>query len=253
MESKYKTPKTSSLIARDIKLRIIRGELKSGEFLPPETQLMIELGISRPTLREAFRILEEENLVEITRGSRTGAKILAPDINEIGKDVGDYLQYIKTTNKEIYDSRIAFEIFLVEGLAQTTDKSFTLTLKQKADNIKFAVEKNDYLNYPWHMTRFNIALSQCYGNKPLEATSIMVNNLIYNHQRLFQERINQSPEFLRKRFMAGYKSAMKLIRFLEASDSESAIAHWKLHLTNVATSWAIRDEGIRVYENLKYF
>jgi DNA-binding GntR family transcriptional regulator len=45
-----------------LKEKIITGELKSGQKLS-ETSLSVKLGISRPPLREAFRILEKDHLV----------------------------------------------------------------------------------------------------------------------------------------------------------------------------------------------
>jgi DNA-binding FadR family transcriptional regulator len=249
MENKFKTPKTSSLIANDIKLKIIRGELKAGEFLPPETQLMVDLGISRPTLREAFRILEEQRLVEITRGSRSGAKILTPNIDIISEDIGAYLQFQKANNADIYYSRLGFEPFIVEQLAGLQDKSFTKILRQKCENLKTSIDRGDYRNYPKIMAQFHFALAQSYGNKTMEAISRIVTDLVLNHQIAFQARVNQSPETMRKRFLAGYKSCLKLLSYIEASDANAATEHWKLHLTNVTSGWAIRDEGIRVFEN----
>ena len=63
-------PKTSEIVADKIRAQIIRGELNEGDTLPPEGQLMDSLGISRPTLREAFRILEAEGLISVVRGKR---------------------------------------------------------------------------------------------------------------------------------------------------------------------------------------
>ena len=40
---------------------------------------MGQFGVSRPTLREAFRILEAEALISVRRGSRGGARVVAPD------------------------------------------------------------------------------------------------------------------------------------------------------------------------------
>ena len=48
-------PKTAELVADDIRRRIIRGELREGDYLPLEGELKSTLGISRPTLREANR------------------------------------------------------------------------------------------------------------------------------------------------------------------------------------------------------
>ncbi len=61
----------------------IRGLIRSGEFpagarLPPERDLAKQLGVSRPSVREALIALEVEGLVEVRIGS--GIYVLAPDI-----------------------------------------------------------------------------------------------------------------------------------------------------------------------------
>jgi DNA-binding GntR family transcriptional regulator len=50
---------------------IERTKVRPGSQLPPEPQLAGELGVSRPTLREALRSLEDEGLVTRTRGTGT--------------------------------------------------------------------------------------------------------------------------------------------------------------------------------------
>ena len=50
---------------------IANGKIRPGGQLPPEPQLAGELGVSRPTLREALRSLEDEGLVTRSRGAGT--------------------------------------------------------------------------------------------------------------------------------------------------------------------------------------
>src|ERR1700722_16313135 len=66
--SVVRTQRIPQLMANDIRRRILRGELKAGEALPAEAELMAQYGISRPTLREALRILESEQLIVVRRG-----------------------------------------------------------------------------------------------------------------------------------------------------------------------------------------
>src|SRR5262245_6996791 len=75
-----RAPKTAELIAAQIRGQIVRRELEPGMTLPTETELMGQLGVSRPTLREAYRILEAESLISVRRGVGGGAVVLAPDV-----------------------------------------------------------------------------------------------------------------------------------------------------------------------------
>src|ERR1700716_2870485 len=74
-----RVPKAAELVASTLRRQIVKGELATGEVLPSETELMEFYGISRPTLREALRVLEAERLIIVQRGSHGGARIQAPD------------------------------------------------------------------------------------------------------------------------------------------------------------------------------
>ncbi|MFD1850299.1 GntR family transcriptional regulator [Oceanobacillus bengalensis] len=62
MNFNYQTPRYLVVIDQ-IKGKIGNGELEPGERLPSEMTFAKELGVSRNTLREALRILEEENII----------------------------------------------------------------------------------------------------------------------------------------------------------------------------------------------
>lgn len=66
--------------AAEIRGRIANGELKPGDRVP-EAKLAESLGISRNTLREAFRTLSQEGL--ITQVPHRGACVAIPNINTI--------------------------------------------------------------------------------------------------------------------------------------------------------------------------
>src|SRR3546814_9766997 len=87
-----RAPKTAELIATHLRNRIVKGELTPGQTLPAEVHLMEQFGVSRPTLREAFRILEAESLIGVRRGSRGGAQVLEPDPSIAASTAGLQLQ-----------------------------------------------------------------------------------------------------------------------------------------------------------------
>lgn len=63
-------------IAEQLRGLIAAGEFAVGSRLPPERDLAVQLGVSRPSVREALIALEVEGLVEIRMGS--GIYVLSP-------------------------------------------------------------------------------------------------------------------------------------------------------------------------------
>lgn len=60
--------RTYEQVMAQIEERILDGRLKAGDHLPSERELALSLGVSRPSLREALRVLEALGVVEIRRG-----------------------------------------------------------------------------------------------------------------------------------------------------------------------------------------
>jgi DNA-binding FadR family transcriptional regulator len=56
---------------------IVKGRYAPGALLPKETSLVEELNMSRGTVREALRALEERGVVRVTHGR--GARVLPPE------------------------------------------------------------------------------------------------------------------------------------------------------------------------------
>ena len=76
---KIKPKKVSDEIFEQIKNHILSGKLKPGEKLPPERELAINLGVSRPSLREALQKLEAKGFLEQVQGDGTYVKSVTAD------------------------------------------------------------------------------------------------------------------------------------------------------------------------------
>jgi len=71
-------PKVSEAMAAHIEKLILEGVLRPGERLAPERELAEKLQISRPSLREAFEILEGRGLLVSGRSGTFVAQFLTP-------------------------------------------------------------------------------------------------------------------------------------------------------------------------------
>lgn len=68
---KLSIPRISDAIAESLERRILEGSLKPGDRLPPERELAAELGVSRPSLREAIQKLASKGMLQSRQGGGT--------------------------------------------------------------------------------------------------------------------------------------------------------------------------------------
>jgi len=61
----------SDTVAAELERRILEGSLKPGDRLPPERALALDLGVSRPSLREAIQKLVSKGLLSTRHGGGT--------------------------------------------------------------------------------------------------------------------------------------------------------------------------------------
>jgi len=63
------------LIADELRSLIVSGKVAEGDSLGREPDLVERFGVSRPSLREALRILEAEGLITVVRGVLGGVVV----------------------------------------------------------------------------------------------------------------------------------------------------------------------------------
>src|SRR6056297_1449394 len=102
--------KLSSAVTRQIEKLILGGILRPGERLPSERELAEQLGVSRPSLREAVAELQAQGLLT----SRAGAGVYVADV--LGSAFSPALVRLFSTHEEAVFDYVAFRRDM-EGLA----------------------------------------------------------------------------------------------------------------------------------------
>lgn len=247
---RFRVPKTSEIVANHIRGQIIRGELEEGDSLPPEGQLMLTLGVSRPTLREAFRILEAESLISVVRGSRSGARVHRPKVELVSRYAGYYLQSEGTTVGDLYEARLAIEPHTVRRLSVSKNPEAITRLKAEIDRLKTLVDENQYVEFLVGTAHFHLLLVEVRGNNTLSFLNHLLLDVTTRHQVDYYRRHPLSPGEHHKRFLLGIRSYEKLVRLIESGDADAAVAHWQLHLKNADATWIAPGEGDRIVDAL---
>src|ERR1700734_2741707 len=165
-----RVPKAAELVAARIRGQIIRAELKQGDSLPAESELMETFGVSRPTLREAIRVLEMESLLRMRRGSRGGAVVTAPDPAVAARAVGVRLQLRGVTLRDIHEARTMIEPMAARHIAGAKGAGPVL-LKLHELNETARDSIRDFREFPHNTWQFHRGLVEGTGNQTLTVLS----------------------------------------------------------------------------------
>ena len=227
--SVVKVPKASELVAADLRRRIVTGVLKPGALLPNEAVLMQEFGVSRPTLREAFRILESEAIITVLRGARGGGRVMAPDGAVAARYMGILLQYQGTPLSDVYRARTEIEVSAVGMLGGGRRKAAVRQLDTLAGEAEGLIADDEA--FADHDLRFHSAIVEAAGSTTLAALSKMLFQIIEAHNAVF---IAAHPRgFTTAVNKQAQRAYMKLVKLMADGEIEGAQKHWRRHLEAV--------------------
>lgn len=230
--------KTGEMIASYLRGKIVRGELAEGDCLPSEVELMRQFDVSRPTLREAFRILETESLIELRRGAR-GARITAPSVEVAARYVGLLMQTSGTTVSDVYEARSLLEPVAAGLLANRRTAQDLADLSACADDLENLIGSGqppaDVAAWTRRSQGFHDLVMERAGNKTLALQSLVLREVVDTHL-LLASRQPGMVALPASGFVRVVRSYRKLIRLVEARDAAGAEAHWRNHMDVAARS-----------------
>lgn len=221
----FRVPKTAELVAHHLRKRIVTGDLKEGESLPSETALTAQFGVSRPTLREAFRVLEAEQLITVRRGAKGGANVHAPSANVVARHAGLYLQHAGTTLAEVFDARVAIEAPAAGMAASRCTAADVERLRASATGCERVGDDGRLLAL--HFSDFHALVVELSGNRALCLLHSMLREII-DMAKL--RRLSDGRAGRRRAIVHGTRAHERLVDLIEAHDAGGAESHWREHL-----------------------
>ena len=156
-----KQEKISTKIAEQIKSLIATGELKPGDILPPERELVKIFKVSRASLREALKSLTGMGFLEITPTHRTIVKSLAA--GRITEPLGQLIKEDIHTIFELIEVRKAIETWNAYHAAERADDQDVARLESCIGSMRIKIEQQS--SAVEDDANFHIAVSQAAHNK----------------------------------------------------------------------------------------
>lgn len=205
------TKKASQLIYEQICEMILNGELQPGEKIPPERELSTYFNRSRPTIREALKMLEMKDYVTISRGSGTVVNKLSTF--EIERAINYMLRFNLVSRLDILemrnicetiaaswasDRRTQKDIDVMQGILEHSktvieDRAAFISCGIDFTNSMARSSKNDLIYIISRMT--SMFSHDRYSNKTSLAEMLKEHNtILLQHQEILQAISDKDAE-----------------------------------------------------------
>jgi DNA-binding FadR family transcriptional regulator len=161
----------SEQIAAQIRVWLEQQQLQTGERIGTEQELADEFGVSRPTMREALRLLSAAHLIRVGRG-RTGGIFVARTPSEgmsrnLSESIALMLAAQTISMTELLDARLSLEVPIAGRAAVNADGAVVERLEQAIEDAtghRPGTESFDTADSRFHQT-----LAEASGNQLLHA------------------------------------------------------------------------------------
>lgn len=225
-------PKIGEFVASDLRTRIAQGELKAGQRLATEEELLEEYGAARNTLREAFRILESEGLLEVRRGRSGGVFIAHPGTEELARGFAVRLMLDGTSLDDLYQARQHVELALVEQLARSRSAETLAALADAIEAAALAADSGDAVAFGQAAAMLHETIVVRAGNNTLATFARLIREL--------SERTYSRMKPDTRAMQRAVRSYRKLLRFIEARDAEGAVDQLRRQMRYTRAQGSVR-------------
>jgi GntR family transcriptional repressor for pyruvate dehydrogenase complex len=229
-------PRLAELVAAQLRERIVSGRLVDGDLLPKQEDLGQQFGVSKPTMREAIRILESEGLIEVQQGRFGGAVVHVPKVENIAVSMALVLETNGVHLPDVGIALQAIEPSCVRLCARRDDRleAVVPVLQHLQDQALAAVRDDERVVA---LSReFHEALVALCGNASLTLCAGALERLWTAHEGVWAEQASYGPGFpeLHIRREALDEHAL-IIGCIAAGDAEGAVEAARVHLSTSQT------------------
>ena len=212
--------KMAEVIASELRARIARGDLAEGDLLPNERLLQEEFGVSRPTLREAMRVLEAEGLIVTPRGGSKGSRVTSPSAQQAAQYAGMILQVRGATISDIFQLRTLVDPAAARLLALRKDRPDLTPLRRIVDAMD--KERSNPRELARMLHTFDQTLLAMSGNEALNLVGQMMAHILSLHLHTIPETVAGLPAVNRKGVQRGPSVLYEILEAIEAGAGDLA-------------------------------
>jgi len=212
-------------LAALLREQITSGELREGERLPSETRLAEQAGVSRSTVREAFRTLQEAGMIE--RASPRVMIVRKRTEDPAYRELMHALRRRNVTFHHLCEALLVLEPQLTSLAAERADRADIRLLRE---NVA-AQERHREHFQEWSRLdeEFHLAIAEISGNPALVIARIPITQLL----------LPTLYRFMRSSYLTDHaiRYHHRIVGELDAGDPDTAAAVMRRHVNDFRTAW----------------
>ncbi|AGA72750.1 FadR family transcriptional regulator [Pseudomonas plecoglossicida] len=204
-------------VVEKLRQALARGQWRTGDMLPGQRELAEQLGISRPSLREAVTVLETLGLVR----SLPGKGVLVLDVDAATQEPGLDTSAAASL-ADVLELRYTLEPFIVGLVAQSANSQDIGQLRLTLMDMREALEADDSEAGVRAYIAFHEALFALTTNPIFQSVVQQTGNAL----KQSADMLRNSPEHLAARL----KENEAVVRAIRERSSAQASAQMRQHI-----------------------
>lgn len=226
-------PRMAELVALNLRRRIIGGDLPDGAELPREAELLEEFGVSRPSLREALRILETEGLIRIRRGKIGGGIVQRPTAQSTAYHLGLTLQSRGATLRDLARARVVLEPACA-GFAAGQDAR---SRRRLAERLNTLIDENEAcIGRSYEFTakalEFHAEIVEHCGNTTVALLAGSLEAVWSSQERFWAQQVASDGEYPNDKYQKDViRAHRRVAEAIAKGDADTATHLMKNHLS----------------------
>lgn len=219
-------------VADELRRDIIDGQLAEGDSLGTEAELLARFDVSRPTLREALRILETEGLISVMRGVLGGVTVHRPGRRMTARAAALVLQSRSVQLADVFDASAIIEPAAARSVAMSRGRASAAgRLREIIAEQKHVID--DPVGFATAQVRFHEQIVDLSGNRTLGILLETLREVVARAVEDVIVRARLQDTAARRKVIRSHELLADLI---ETGDGDAAQAHWNTHMARLRRS-----------------
>lgn len=220
------TTRASQAIYDQIVQLITSGALRPGDRLPSERQMMDMMQRSRPTIREALRMLERNGLIQIVPGS--SAVVVEPSTASVEEPLENMLNMNHLSSHELLEYRELNEMATVAWAAKRRTQADLEAIRHQLMAVGNAA--GDFKEFARYDIAFHQAIAEAGHNRVATMVDKVLHQLVLNIlQQAYEQKNPAQQQQMMDEIMASHQSIYDAIVLGDAPQArEKMKAHMRM-------------------------